>query len=102
MDDDDRPWFRRPGWIVSALLHGGVVGLTFVSFAPTYEPPPVEEFVPVSMLPIADATSVKASAKAEDPKPEPKPAAKPDPKLARKLNRMAKRAEEIADGLEQP
>lgn len=28
--------------------------------------------------------------------------AKPDPKLARKLNRMAKRAEEIADGLEQP
>jgi len=28
--------------------------------------------------------------------------AKPDPKLTRKLNRMAKRAEEIADGLEQP
>ncbi|MFL5282010.1 MAG: cell division protein ZapA [Rhodopila sp.] len=28
--------------------------------------------------------------------------AKPDPKLGRKLNRMAKRAEEIADGLEQP
>lgn len=27
---------------------------------------------------------------------------KPDPKLGRKLNRMAKRAEEIADGLEQP
>ncbi|HVZ08526.1 cell division protein ZapA [Rhodopila sp.] len=29
-------------------------------------------------------------------------AAKPDPKLTRKLSRMAKRAEEIADGLEQP
>ncbi len=29
-------------------------------------------------------------------------AAKPDPKLGRKLNRMAKRAEEIADGLEHP
>ena len=28
--------------------------------------------------------------------------AKPDPKLVRKLNRMAKRAEDIADGLEQP
>ena len=28
--------------------------------------------------------------------------AKPDPKLVRKLNRMAKRAEEIADGLEHP
>ena len=27
---------------------------------------------------------------------------KPDPKLVRKLNRMAKRAEDIADGLEQP
>jgi len=30
------------------------------------------------------------------------PPAKPDPKLGRKLNRIAKRAEEIADGLEQP
>jgi cell division protein ZapA len=30
------------------------------------------------------------------------PAARPDPKLGRKLNRMAKRAEEIADGLEHP
>ena len=28
--------------------------------------------------------------------------AKPDPKLSRKLNRMAKRAEEIAEGLEGP
>lgn len=28
--------------------------------------------------------------------------AKPDPKLGRKLNRMAKRAEEIAEGLEHP
>lgn len=28
--------------------------------------------------------------------------AKPDPKLGRKLSRMAKRAEEIAEGLEQP
>jgi cell division protein ZapA len=28
--------------------------------------------------------------------------AKPDPKLSRKLNRMAKRAEEIAEGLEHP
>jgi cell division protein ZapA len=28
--------------------------------------------------------------------------AKPDPKLGRKLNRMARRAEEIADGLEHP
>jgi cell division protein ZapA len=28
--------------------------------------------------------------------------AKPDPKLGRKLNKMAKRAEEIADRLEQP
>jgi cell division protein ZapA len=28
--------------------------------------------------------------------------ARPDPKLGRKLNRMAKRAEEIADGLEHP
>jgi hypothetical protein len=28
--------------------------------------------------------------------------AKPDPKLGRKLNKMAKRAEEIAEGLEQP
>src|SRR4051794_20437238 len=28
--------------------------------------------------------------------------ARPDPKLGRKLNKMAKRAEEIADGLEQP
>jgi cell division protein ZapA len=27
---------------------------------------------------------------------------KPDPKLSRKLNRMAKRAEEIAEGLEHP
>lgn len=27
---------------------------------------------------------------------------KPDPKLGRKLNRMAKRAEEIAEGLEHP
>ncbi len=27
---------------------------------------------------------------------------RPDPKLGRKLNRMAKRAEEIADGLEHP
>jgi cell division protein ZapA len=27
---------------------------------------------------------------------------KPDPKLARKLNRMAKRAEDIAEGLESP
>jgi cell division protein ZapA len=27
---------------------------------------------------------------------------KPDPKLGRKLNKIAKRAEEIADGLEQP
>ena len=30
------------------------------------------------------------------------PAAKPDPKLARRLNRMAKRAEDIAEGLESP
>ncbi len=30
------------------------------------------------------------------------PEAKPDPKLARKLNRMAKRAEDIAEGLEHP
>ena len=29
-------------------------------------------------------------------------AVKPDPKLGRKLNRMAKRAEEIAEGLEHP
>ncbi len=29
-------------------------------------------------------------------------ASKPDPKLGRKLNRMAKRAEEIAEGLEHP
>ena len=28
--------------------------------------------------------------------------AKPDPKLSRKLNRMAKRAEDIAEGLEHP
>jgi cell division protein ZapA len=32
----------------------------------------------------------------------PAPEAKPDPKLARKLNRMAKRAEDIAEGLEHP
>ena|ERR1700761_2835658 len=29
-------------------------------------------------------------------------ASKPDPKLGRKLNKIAKRAEEIADGLEHP
>ncbi|BCW90338.1 hypothetical protein sos41_35060 [Alphaproteobacteria bacterium SO-S41] len=80
MEDDARAWYRRPGWIVSALLHAGVVVLTFISFAPTYEPPVMEEFVPVSMLPIAETTNVKAAAKSDDPKPEPKPAAKPDPK----------------------
>ena len=30
------------------------------------------------------------------------PEPKPDPKLTRKLNRMAKRAEDIAEGLESP
>jgi cell division protein ZapA len=30
------------------------------------------------------------------------PEPKPDPKLARRLNRMAKRAEDIAEGLESP
>ena len=32
----------------------------------------------------------------------PKAEAKPDPKIARRLNRMAKRAEDIADGLALP
>jgi hypothetical protein len=80
MEEDARPWYRRPGWIVSALIHGGVVVLTFLSFTPTYEPPVIEEFVPVSMMEIAETTNVKPATKAKEPKPEPEPAAKPDPK----------------------
>lgn len=81
MDDDKRRWFRKPGWIVSLLLHGGIVALTLISIQPTIELTPPQDFVPVEMLEIADTTNVKASTKTEKPKDEPpKPAAKPDPK----------------------
>ncbi len=30
MELDDTPWFRRPGLYVSALLHVGIVALTFL------------------------------------------------------------------------
>lgn len=77
---DDRPWFKRTGWIVSALLHAGIVALTLISIPATAELNPPEEFVPVEMLTIAETTNVKAQAKAEEPKDEPKPAATPEPK----------------------
>lgn len=80
MDRDDRPWFRRSGWIVSAILHGGIVAATFLSWPTSIDKSVQPDFVPVELLEIADTTNVRASAKSEDPKPDPKPAAKPDPK----------------------
>ncbi len=80
MEHDDRPWYVRPGWIVSAILHTGIVALTFFSWPSNIEPSDQPDFVPVELLEIADTTNVAAKAKSEDPKPEPKPAAKPDPK----------------------
>lgn len=80
MDRDDRPWYVRPGWVVSAALHAGIVALTFFSWPTTYDDLPQPDFVPVELLEIADTTNVRAAAKSEDPKPEPTPAAKPDPK----------------------
>lgn len=80
MARDDRPWYLRPGWIVSAVLHTGIVALTFFSWPSNFERVEQPDFVPVELLEIADTTNVAAKAKSEDPKPDPKPAAKPDPK----------------------
>lgn len=80
MDRDNRPWYGRPGWIVSAILHGGIVALTFFSWPASEEYVEQAPFVPVELLEIADTTNVRATSKSEDPKPVPTPAAKPDPK----------------------
>lgn len=78
--DDDRSWIMRPGWIVSLILHAGIVALTLISIPSTAELPVTQTFVPVEMLEVADTTNVKPTTKGEEPKPEAEPAAKPEPK----------------------
>jgi TolA protein len=77
------------GFVVSALLHAGVVGLAFVSWPAAMVDIPEQKpvILPVELLPIAEVTQIRAEAKSDDPVPDPKPAAKPDakPKTAPKV-----------------
>jgi len=77
------------GFVVSALLHAGVVGLAFVSWPAAMVDIPEQKpvILPVELLPIAEVTQIRAEAKSDDPVPNPKPAAKPDakPKTAPKV-----------------
>lgn len=75
-------WPQGAGWMVSALLHAGVIALTLLTLKPMVELAVPPEMIAVELLPISEKTNVRPKAKAETPKPSPQPAAVPDPKPA--------------------